>query len=169
VDWIRINTGLNRHPKVCKLARRLKVSRHEALGLVVELFCWVGQVKESGELSGMDPEDLAIGCRWEGDPDAFIAALVSCGLLDVTETGHKVHDWMEYQGYVFHQRNRRRDWRDRQRVDPESTLSRPTVDRESSDVRTYERTKNTRVRERGRSPAGAGAPARSLREWEPPR
>lgn len=41
MDWVRINTTLPRSPKVLQLATALKCKRHEALGLILEYFCWL--------------------------------------------------------------------------------------------------------------------------------
>lgn len=41
MDWVRITTTLPRSPKVLQLATALKCKRHEALGLILEYFCWL--------------------------------------------------------------------------------------------------------------------------------
>lgn len=162
MDWIRIETGLPDHPKVARLARRLKCSRSDALALVVRLLCWVGRFKERGELNGTDPEDLAEACAWEGDPDALLTALRGAGWLDRGETGDVVHDWMPRQSSVFKSRERMA------RVREQYANGTRTV-RNGSHLQTDRQTDRTSPRERGRSPAGAGAPARTYREWEVPK
>jgi hypothetical protein len=54
-----------------------------------------------GYLTGIDPEDIADGAEWEGDPLAFIDALCYAGFLDDAE---EVHDWYDYAGKLIEKR-----------------------------------------------------------------
>lgn len=60
-----------------------------------------------GILTGMDETDLALEAGWEGEPQAFVAALLECRLLDETEHGYALHDWAEHQAYVVHAEDRK--------------------------------------------------------------
>ena len=86
-DWIHVEVGLPDHPKVGRLARRLKVDREHALAIVVRLLCWTARAKEDGHLNGTDPEDIAEVCRWEGAPEDLVSGLVGAGWLDREDGG----------------------------------------------------------------------------------
>lgn len=60
-----------------------------------------------GILTGMDETDIALEAGWEGEPQAFVAALLECRLLDKTEHGYALHDWAEHQAYVVHAEDRK--------------------------------------------------------------
>lgn len=164
MDWIRLETGLPDHPKVGRLARRLKVDRDRALAIVVRLLCWVGRMKERGELNGTDPEDLAEVCRWDGEPEQLLTALRGAGWIDSSEAGDVVHDWLQRQSSVFKSRERMA------RVREQYANGTRTVP-QRSDLQTDRQTdrKSARASERDRLPAGGGPVARRYREWEPPR
>jgi hypothetical protein len=106
MDWIHVEVGLPDHPKVGRLARRLKVDRDHALAIVVRLLCWTARAKEDGHLNGTDPEDIAEVCRWEGGPEELVSGLVGAGWLDREDGGLSVHDWMERQGRMLRARER---------------------------------------------------------------
>lgn len=60
-----------------------------------------------GILTGMDETDIALEAGWEGEPQAFVAALLECRLLEKTEHGYALHDWAEHQAYVVHAEDRK--------------------------------------------------------------
>lgn len=142
MDWIRVDVGLPTHPKVGRLARRLKISKVAALGHVVRLLCWVGSNKEHGVLNGTDPEDLADVCGWEGDPDALLAALEESGWLDRDDSGLSVHEWMDRQGRSFRARERQKRYSARQ-ADVSVTSGRRHPVRDVRDVRDVPKEKNS--------------------------
>lgn len=60
-----------------------------------------------GILTGMDETDIALEAGWEGEPQAFVAALLECRLLEKSEHGYALHDWAEHQAYVVHAEDRK--------------------------------------------------------------
>lgn len=96
---IRIACTWPSHPKTRKLIRRLG---GEAVFALVTLWGFAAQYKPLGHLEGMSAEDIALAAGWEGEPSAFVAALVEIGFLDKAEGGHALHDWAEHQPYVVH-------------------------------------------------------------------
>lgn len=60
-----------------------------------------------GILTGMDETDIALEAGWEGEPQAFVAALLECRLLEKSEHGFALHDWAEHQAYVVHAEDRK--------------------------------------------------------------
>jgi hypothetical protein len=106
--WIESNEEIASHPKTRKLARALGVSIPTAIGHLHLLWWWCLHYAPDGRLSGFDPEDVAEAAMWEGDPSAFIDALVSCGskgssgFLDRDDEGElSVHDWEDYTGRLL--------------------------------------------------------------------
>lgn len=105
---IRINRGIRKHPKY----RRYKVlsGREDAMEYLIEFFSWVAGNFEDGVLTGCDEYDIAAGADWPGDPQVFVAALLSCGgnagarsrpgFLEKRDGLYVVHDWAEHQKWV---------------------------------------------------------------------
>lgn len=90
--WIELHVGTPDHPKVRKLARRLSVSEPTALGHLAAFWLGAATYAEDGDLSVHDAEDIAIWSKWDGDPNAFLAALRECQFLD----GSAIHNWTKY-------------------------------------------------------------------------
>lgn len=99
--WIESHQSLRNHRKTGRLARRLGVSKVTAIGHLHCLWWWCMDNAPGGYLDGIDPEDIAEGAEWEGDPCAFIDALAFAGFLD---DGHEVHDWYDYAGKLIEKR-----------------------------------------------------------------
>ena len=123
MTWIRVDCALPRHPKVAKLARTMGTSRHEAIGILIDLWTWtVDYGGPEGNLGRYSSEDLvtALAIR---QPEALIqvdllAALEECGFLDRDGDRLLVHDWLDLQGALVAQReaNRERQRRYRNRA-----------------------------------------------------
>ena len=149
MDWIRVDAAASKSPKVRKLAKRLGVTRHAAAGLVLDLWSWTAMSRERGDLNGLDAEDIAIACDWDGDPEAFLAALVACRIIDRTGSGLQVHDWITYQGRVFDHRERTQRWRKQRDV----TVTSPSDQRDVSETTTDRQTDRHTVRHAVKRPA----------------
>ena len=102
MDWIKVQVTLPRCPKVMRLARLLGVTRHEALGMAVEWFCWLDGVTEDGR-TGLTAEQVdelfmcnassVTGCN------ALCDALVTIGWAEVDENGEVCAvDFEEHNG-----------------------------------------------------------------------
>ena len=111
-----------------------------------------------------------MACDVQFDPETFVQALVSCAILERSESGLKVHDWLEYQGPMLEARERKRTYRSRlgDGTGTGQGRDRDGTGRPPPTTNHLPPTTNARGRERDRSPAGAGAVARTYREWEPP-
>ncbi len=96
-DDCRISTALPRHPKTVKLIRRLQ---ERAAWFFVCLLLWVADNRPDGDLAGLTGEDLEIAANWNGEPGAFISALVAVRFLDGEPGAYTVHDWAEHNPYV---------------------------------------------------------------------
>lgn len=111
--YVEMHQELGDHPKTRRFMRLLKVSRHEAIGLLTDLWWWAMDYAQDGDLSRYDACDIADGAHFDGDPDALVEALVGCGI----GTGHgfverdekgglRLHDWHLYGGKLAAEKKR---------------------------------------------------------------
>ena len=89
---IRLQVTLLSHPKTIKLRRRLGDGAFIAL---IQLWIFVAQNKPSGQLTGMDVDDIEIAAGWTGEEGALVSELLTLRLLDETDDGYSVHDWQD--------------------------------------------------------------------------
>jgi len=90
---IRINATLPAHPKTKKLIRRVGMGGAWQL---VCFFLWARQNRSDGDLSGMSDEDIELAVDWDGEPGAFVAALIDVKFLDGAEGARSIHDWADH-------------------------------------------------------------------------
>lgn len=57
MNWVRINSNLPESPKMIKLARVMKCSRAEALGMALRWLCWLDTHTEDGK-TGLLPDEV---------------------------------------------------------------------------------------------------------------
>ena len=75
---------------------------------LIDLWISTAMNHPSGVLQGMDATDIALESGWEGEPQAFVTALIECGFLEQAENSvYALHDWAYHQGYVVHAEARR--------------------------------------------------------------
>jgi hypothetical protein len=109
-------TGLARHPKTLRLARRLAISVPAAVGHLHLLWGWALEYAQGGNVGHFDAAELALACLWEGDESALLPALQHAGFVDVDGC---IHDWREYTGRLIEQRKLTSEWhRARRRMLP---------------------------------------------------
>lgn len=88
---IRISVGLPRHPKMIKLIRKVGEGAFRCL---ITLWCFAAENRSNGDLYGMDEMDIAIASGWDdGSEDKWLDALISCGFIDRSAAGLRLHDW----------------------------------------------------------------------------
>ena len=98
MDWLHSYKSIRTHPKTRKLARRVG-GVGPAVGLLHCLWWWAIDYAPDGDLTRFDPEDIAIACEWEGEPEAIIEALVVSGFLDRDSHGSLcIHDFHDHIG-----------------------------------------------------------------------
>lgn len=105
--WFKVSVQLSRHRKTLSLASRLGIGRHEALGVLHDLWSWTVQYAPSGSL-GIDSIQLASALDWRGDPNKLVDALIESEFLDSLNP-MRVHDWEDHQS----------DWMSRRQKDAE--------------------------------------------------
>lgn len=96
--WIELHQEMPRHPKTLALAQALKISRREAVGLLIDLWTWgLNCADETGHLRGITNEGIAMAMDWPGRQAAkLVNALVDCGWIDGENEGYSLHDWADY-------------------------------------------------------------------------
>lgn len=110
--WIELHDSAREHPKVLKLAKRLGITRVQALGHVISLWCWTLRMAADGDLRSFDSEDLELAADWDGTAGHFVEAALAVRLLDKGRYGFIVHDWDDYSGSLK-AAQRTREWRKR--------------------------------------------------------
>lgn len=102
--WIESHQELWQHPKTRKLSRLLGISVPAAVGHLHGLWYWALSYAQDGVISRFDAEEISDAVLWDGDPQAFVDALVSSGYADSTQEGIELHDWYEYAGKLMDKR-----------------------------------------------------------------
>ena len=109
--WIEVHQTLPPHRKIKKFKRNLNIKTPQAVGHMVMLWLWAIDNAPDGDLSGIDPDDIAEAAEWPKDGKAFVDALIDSGFLDV---GMQLHDWVDYVGKLMEKRETKRE-NDRER------------------------------------------------------
>ncbi|HCW79847.1 MAG TPA: hypothetical protein DG942_01935 [Ruminococcaceae bacterium] len=105
--WIELHQEMPRHPKTLALAQALKVSRREAVGILVDLWTWgLSCADEDGRLKSIGDEGIALALDWPSKKAGDLAqAFVQCGWLDRLDDGtYRLHDWPDYTSKLSEKR-----------------------------------------------------------------
>lgn len=120
IPWVQVYSNMVTHNKTRRLAAELKLTSKDvkpnviAAGMLIALWTWAAQNATDGVLTGIPQEDIADVAGWKKTPETFYDALVKVGLLDVTEDGVQIHDWMVYS-QLLHEQTENRKEKDRAR------------------------------------------------------
>lgn len=120
MSWIESHQELARHPKTKRLARVLQEPEVAVIGRLHCLWWWALDYADDGDLSRMDASDIADACQWDGDAEAFIAAMVQVRFLDQDSDGLRIHDWDDYAGRLVEKRRQNVERVKRWRADNET-------------------------------------------------
>src|SRR5690606_14755488 len=74
-DWIKMRTGLSRHPKIVRMASALSADRLRVIGGLHAVWCLFDEHSEDGNLEGYSPQVVDDLIGWEG----FTSALILVG------------------------------------------------------------------------------------------
>ena len=96
-DDVRISVGLRRHRKTKRLKKLLGADGCWAL---VCLFLWAGEERWTGDLAGLTDDDIETEADWDGEPGAFVTALVEVKFLVGNAGERSINDWMEHNPYA---------------------------------------------------------------------
>jgi hypothetical protein len=103
---VRLLLSFKGHRKRLRLKQLLGEG---ATDYLIDLWITVAQDRPDGVLTGWDEFDIAVACRWPGDPATLIAALTDskCQWLDRLADGtYAVHDWPEHQPHCIGSKDR---------------------------------------------------------------
>ena len=136
--WIELHQEMPRHPKTLALAQALKISRREAVGLLIDLWTWgLNCADETGHLRGITNEGIAMALDWSGRQAAkLVNALVDCGWIDGENGNYSLHDWADYTSRLSDKRKdaeRKREARKRAKQSDESPENPQNVPGQSVD------------------------------------
>lgn len=136
--WIELHQEMPRHPKTLALAQALKISRREAVGLLIDLWTWgLNCADETGHLRGITNEGIAMALDWSGRQAAkLVNALVDCGWIDGENGNYSLHDWADYTSRLSDKRKdaeRKREARKRAKQADESPENPQNVPGQSAD------------------------------------
>lgn len=136
--WIELHQEMPRHPKTLALAQTLKISRREAVGLLIDLWTWgLNCADETGHLRGITNEGIAMALDWSGRQAAkLVNALVGCGWIDGENGNYSLHDWADYTSRLSDKRKdaeRKREARKRAKQTDESPENPQNVPGQSAD------------------------------------
>lgn len=104
MDWIKYPRSLINNPKTKRVSRKLGIPAVHIIGHLLSLWSWAVDFAPDGNLKHFTAEDIADAAGWEGDPDVFVEALISCGIrgggfLDrVNDDELCIHDWDDHTG-----------------------------------------------------------------------
>lgn len=130
IDWAPIYASIRRHRQTRRLGRMLKISR--PWHLVIDLILEACDEYPTGELVGLEAEDIADICGWDGDPARLILALVDSDyLIEELEGGaakYTIANWRTYGGKVIDQREQAAERKRRQRARAQAKSNDPDSD-----------------------------------------
>jgi hypothetical protein len=121
--WIELHQTLPNHPKLIRLASRLKIHSAQAAGHLTFLWLWALDYAPTGNLSSLEPAEIASAAKFDGDAETFSETLRQLGWVD--STGH-IHDWYDYAGKLIDRRERNREQMKKARSKPQEGNSQNT-------------------------------------------
>jgi hypothetical protein len=104
--WLELHQSLPTHRKTLAMADALDVQPAHIVGHIACLWLWALDNAQDGVLQ-VSPRLVARAAQWEGDPQAFMDALLAAGFLD---HDGRIHDWDEYAGRLLKQRKLTSEW-----------------------------------------------------------
>lgn len=139
--WIELHQNLPAHRKVKKLKRLLRIKTPQAVGHLAMLWLWAVDNTPDGDLSTLDPEDIAEACEWPKDAEQLVQALMEAGFIDPDA---KLHDWSDYAGMLLDRRenqreqNRKRQQRYRNKRKADSNAAESNASTQDCDTVTHD-------------------------------
>lgn len=94
MSWIKMRTGLRRHPKVVRMAAVLKADRLRVIGAIHAVWSVFDEHSPDGLLEGYTLALMDDEIGWRG----FSAAMQSIGWLTESESGLQAPDYEEHNG-----------------------------------------------------------------------
>ncbi|MCZ7648133.1 MAG: hypothetical protein M5U26_23220 [Planctomycetota bacterium] len=102
---IRLKTSFFTHVKTIKLRKRLG---DQGVVALLTLWTYCADHKSTGQLHGMNAEDVELAASWAGDSGKLFEALVEVGYIDRDGESISLHDWAVHQPWAANQEQRSR-------------------------------------------------------------
>lgn len=97
--WIKVEMGLERHPKLMRLARAMRWDVSATIGSLIRLWFWILEYGEDGILSKFTPEEFLVGIVPEDQAQPFLNSLIESGFVDKNAQGElRICNWLNYAG-----------------------------------------------------------------------
>ena len=108
--------------KLRTLARELKVSQNEAIGILIRLWLWgLNNTDRDGKIISAGKDDIAeilsIGLAPKKDPEEVVEKLIETGWIDAVEGELYIHDWEEQREYWFKYQDKKAKDAERKRIE----------------------------------------------------
>ena len=104
--WLELHTDMPKHPQTLQLARLLKISRREAIGVLADLWTWALPIADrDGRLDGITAADILVALDMQGKKAAAVVpALIQSGYLEQDGEVYVLHNWYFYAGRLNERR-----------------------------------------------------------------
>jgi hypothetical protein len=109
VAWIELHQSVWTHRKTLLLADALGLIPIYAAAHISHLWTWALDNAPNGELTGLPPRVIAAGAGWTGDPEQFIAAVITSGYVERADEALLLHDWDDYAGRLIDRREQQKE------------------------------------------------------------
>lgn len=96
-DDYRVEVGFFDHPKTVKVERLCGPAGPVCFLRLIE-FCAKNPSRATGDLAGMDDDDIEIAAKWRGEPGVLIGALRRYKFID--EGSSQIHEFEEHQPWI---------------------------------------------------------------------
>jgi hypothetical protein len=173
MEYIKVDLDIQQNFKFIRFKSRLNISSAAAVGHLTCLWTWAFRYAPDGFFDEDLEELIAQAAQWEGDPNVFLNALLTCGgkgqgFIEKANGGYVLHEWEEHCGKTYEKRakeaERLRAYRAKKkdecaRTDEISTrtstndVRAPFVPRESESEREKERENKRQKKKRGFRPS----------------
>lgn len=111
--WIEVHQTLPTHRKTIEAAAILDIPPVQMIGHLICLWLWALDNAPDGVMytsrNALRNKMVANVSQWDGDPDAFVDALVESGFLNEIDDALELHDWYDYAGKLMETRKANRE------------------------------------------------------------
>lgn len=105
---IEVDSSLFYHKKMEAFMKGASIGRVEAVGHLVFLWSWCEDHAPEGVLPKMNDSEIAANCKYFGEANKFVTALLDAGFLDRASGGLTVHDRAEWLTDISRRKLKRR-------------------------------------------------------------
>ncbi|OMF09578.1 hypothetical protein BK129_01625 [Paenibacillus amylolyticus] len=104
--WIKSYVTTGEDPKTGKFCRRTGMNRPTAVGSLHLFWWWAVEFCKEGDITDIEPEDIADAMRFEGDCRVLFDALLESGYIEENEAGYEISGWKQIGGQIIQNREK---------------------------------------------------------------